>query len=149
MKTMYAMYGTIFLMLMLGLPLSVWSQSLPAMEAKKDQLLEKRYATCLLALREKDDAKTLTMLQAMAEEYIAEMEKFKPAYEKWYRSLSLEESTELLEQINNKKWILLMQELQFDEEIFKRFIKNPELKQEYENIQFQCDLASRMDLLIE
>lgn len=64
----------------------------------------------MLALREKDDAKALAMLQVMAKEFITEMKKLEPDYVKWDEGHSGEDRVELLEQTKTIKWPLLLQE---------------------------------------
>ncbi len=118
--------------------------SVPPLEAKRDQLMEKRFSISLAALREKDDAKTIALLKAMAREFSVEMQKLKPAYQKWFTSLTPEEKRMLLYQANTKNWLQLMQEIQFDASIQRRFKENVRLKQEYENIQFLCDKAAEL-----
>lgn len=121
--------------------------SVPPLEARRDQLMEKRFSDSLAALREKDNAKTIELLKAMAHEFIVEMQKLKPHYQEWYRSLSAEEKLMLLYQVDpKKKWLLLMQKIQFDACIQHRFKENVKLMQEYERIQFLCDKAAEMEL---
>ncbi len=135
------------LVVMLSLPHAASAQGVPPLEAKRDLLLEKRFSASLAALREKNDTKTLAMLKSMAREYITEMDKLRPLYESWYNALSGIEKVQLLQASNRKRWISLMQEIQFDREILNRFLANPTLQREYENIQFMCERASELSLL--
>lgn len=120
--------------------------SVPPLEARRDQLMEKRFSESLAALREKDDAKTIELLKAMAHEFMSEMQKLMPDYQAWYQSLSAEEKLMLLYQGGTKKWLQLMREIQLDACIQRRFNENVKLKQEYESIQFLCDKAAEMEL---
>lgn len=129
---------------MITLTLSLTLQIAPCPEVKRDQLMEKRYEVSLAALQEKDDEKTLAMLRSMTREFTTEMHKIKPAYEQWYVSLSQEDKKELLRQLKNKRWLLLMQQIQADEDIQARFKQNLTLRIEYESLQFLCDKASEL-----
>ncbi|AHM62680.1 hypothetical protein D770_22165 [Flammeovirgaceae bacterium 311] len=120
------------------------AHSVPPLEAKRDQLMEKRFSDSLAALREQDDAKTIALLKAMAHEFTEEMEKLKPQYQEWYLSLSAAEKRKLLYETDTKNWLQLMQEIQFDACIQRRFRENQKLKQEYESIQFLCDKAAEI-----
>lgn len=134
---------------LLGFFFMVWLlptvANVPPLEARRDQLMEKRFRDALAALREHDDAQTLKLLKTMEQEFTAEMLKLKPAYQAWYRSLTAEEKRKLLHQASIKQWMLLMQEIQFDACIQRRFRENPALKREYESIQFVCDTAAALE----
>lgn len=119
--------------------------TVPPLEARRDQLMEKRFSSSIAALRENEDAKTIELLKAMALEFTREMQKLKPEYQAWYHSLSAEEKRNLLFQADSKKWLELMQEIQFDACIQRRFRENVKLKQEYESIQFLCDRAAEIN----
>lgn len=118
------------------------SQRVLTPESKRNMLMEKRFSLSLAALREKDDIKTGIMLRTMTKDFILEMEKLKPSYQKWYRSLSPEEKKRMFNASITKTWFLLMQEIQSDELILERLRRDPALKQEYERLQFQCDRAA-------
>lgn len=122
------------------------AQLLPPLEAKRVELMEMRFALSLEALREPDDEKALAMLKHMAKEYISSMDALKPGYQKWHSELSAADKKVLRESSTQRKWLQLMQEIQFDEAITERFRARPELKRAYERIQFQCDRAADFKL---
>ena len=146
MKNLLSSFLCLVLLVLLDLSFSASSQYVPQLEQQRDELIEKRFAASLAALREMDDQKAVAMLRAMTKEYIAGMEKLRPAYEQWYKKLSAEEKMQLVRGLSNKKWIPLMQEIQFDRLIQERFRNNLNLKREYDHLQFICDRATELNL---
>lgn len=132
--------------LFMFVPIQYKQDSLPALELKRDEIMEKRYAAALAALRTADEAQTYLRLRNMANEFVTEINKLKPAYQQWYKSLSTEEKKRLLHRSYTKKWLLLMQEIQFDEAIQQRFMTNITLKREYENLQYLCNRAQEIEV---
>ncbi|GAB3168528.1 hypothetical protein [Telluribacter humicola] len=117
-----------------------------SLETRRDRLMEKRYSHALAALREKNDNKTIMLLERMKQEFTRGMQKLKPDYQVWYRSLSSEQKRQLLYQSGTKRWLQLMQEIQFDAYIQHRLGENAKLRLAYESIQFACDKAAEMKL---
>lgn len=114
------------------------------LEAKRNQLMEKRFSDTLVALREPEDTKTLQLLSQMAQRFVFEMKELKPHYQQWYQSLSDEEKRKLFYASSNKRWMLLMQEIQADTLIQQRFRESQRLRQEYTRLQFLCDQAAEL-----
>jgi hypothetical protein len=127
-------------------PVYYQQDNLPTLELKRDEIMEKRYAASLAALRTADEAQTYLKLRTMTNEFISEINKLKPAYQQWYKALSTEEKKRLLYRSYTKRWLLLMQEIQFDEAIQRRFLTDLPLKREYENLQYLCNRAQEIDL---
>ena len=127
-----------FISLIVGL----WQkQTLHPLEAKRDQLMEMRYSKTLAALREKNNAETVAMLKAVRVEFVSEMEKLKPEYERWVNSLTVQEIDALMNRLNGKRYFDLIVELQTDPDVISRYMNNQEIFKEYRNLEVSCDKA--------
>ena len=97
-------------------------------EAKYDKIMEK-YATGLkAAFAEKDDKKTIAMVNKLNDEMVSSFEKLKPELERWIKGMSEKDKEELEQRAGSKPYFKTIFEVMFDPEIGKRIENNAELK---------------------
>ncbi|MFD2246893.1 hypothetical protein [Pontibacter ruber] len=101
-------------------------------EAKYDKIMEK-YANGLKgAFAEKDDKKTVAMVNKINDELVVEIGKIKPELERWVKGLTEQDKEALEQRMGNKAYLKTIFEIMFDPEIGKRIEQNPELKKAIE-----------------
>lgn len=97
-------------------------------EAKYDKLMEK-YATGLkAAFAEKDDTKTIAMVNKLNNELYTEMEKIKPELESWVKGMTEADKEAFEQRAESKPYLKTMLEIMFNPEVGKRIENNPKLK---------------------
>lgn len=116
-------------------------------EAKYDRIMSK-YATGIkAAFAEKDDKKTIAMINKLNDELVVEVEKIKPELESWVKGLTEKDKEEMEQRMANKTYLKTIFEVMFDPEVGKRIEQNPELKKAVElgNKRFESFSAGEED----
>ncbi len=102
-------------------------------EAKYDKIMN-RYADGLIkAFSEKDDNKTILILQELNDEMVAEIVKIEPELKQWINGMSEEELEAVKNRIVNKPYMKAIFGFMFNPEISKRIESNPKLKEALED----------------
>lgn len=97
-------------------------------EAKYDKIMEK-YATGLkAAFAEKDDKKTIVMVNKLNDDMVTSLEQIKPELEKWVKGMTEADKDAFAQRAESKPYLKTIFEIMFNPEIGKRIEQNPELK---------------------
>ncbi|MBJ6117767.1 hypothetical protein JAO76_06175 [Pontibacter sp. BT310] len=97
-------------------------------EAKYDKLMG-NYANGLkAAFAEKDDKKTIAMVNKLNDELYTELEKIKPELERWVKGMTEADKEAFKQRAESKPYLKTIFEIMFNPEIGKRVENNPELK---------------------
>ncbi|MEJ8803749.1 hypothetical protein [Pontibacter sp. H249] len=97
-------------------------------EAKYDKIMEKYANGLKAAFAEKDDKKTIAMVNKLNDEMITSFEKIKPELERWIKGMSEKDKEGLEQRAGNKSYFKTIFEIMFDPEVGKRVENNPALK---------------------
>ncbi|WP_162428267.1 hypothetical protein [Pontibacter pudoricolor] len=97
-------------------------------EAKYDKLMEKYANGLKAAFAEKDDKKTIAMVNKLNNDLVTELEKIKPELERWIKGMTEADKEAFEQRAGSKPYLKTIFEIMFDPEIGKRVEKNPELK---------------------
>ncbi|MBC5993914.1 hypothetical protein [Pontibacter cellulosilyticus] len=101
-------------------------------EAKYDKIMAK-YATGIkAAFAEKDDKKTVALVNKMNNELVSELEKIKPELERWMKGMTEKDKEGFEQRMGEKAYFKTIFEIMFDPAVGARIEKNPELKQALE-----------------
>jgi hypothetical protein len=97
-------------------------------EAKYDKLMN-NYANGLkAAFTEKDDKKTIVMVNKLNDELVTGFEAIKPEIESWIKGMSEADKEAFEKRAENKPYLKTIFQIMFDPEIGKRIEQNPQLK---------------------
>ncbi|NDK56882.1 hypothetical protein [Pontibacter fetidus] len=97
-------------------------------EAKYDKIMEK-YATGLkAAFAEKDDKKTIVMVNKLNDDMVTSLQQLKPELEKWIKGMTEADKEAFEERAGSKPYLKTIFEIMFNPEIGKRIEQNPDLK---------------------
>ena len=101
-------------------------------EAKYDKIMEKYVAGLKAAFAEKDDKKTIAVVNKINDELVLEIGKIKPELERWIKGLTEKDKEALEQRMGQKAYLKTIFEIMFDPEVGKRIEANPELKKAME-----------------
>ncbi|WP_242926129.1 hypothetical protein [Pontibacter vulgaris] len=102
-------------------------------EEKYDKIMTVYANNLKAAFAQKDDAKTIAMINKTTDAFIADMAKLKPELESWVKGMSEQDKEDLKVRSEKKPYIKSMMEIMFDMNIAKRIEANPELQKAMED----------------
>ena len=109
-------------------PVSIVLADVHPAEAKYDKLMS-RYVTGLkAAFTEKDDKKTIVMVQKLNDDLVKGFESIKPEIESWIKGMTEADKEAFEKRAESKPYIKTIFQIMFDPEVGKRIEQNPQLK---------------------